>query len=55
MTDETPRTRAREQISQLLERLARIDGRQARLVELWDFAGITIDEAAEALGISTAR
>ena len=35
-----------------LERLGRIDERQARLVELRYFAGLTIDEAAEALGIS---
>jgi RNA polymerase sigma factor (TIGR02999 family) len=36
-----------------LERLARLDPRQARLVELRYFAGLTIDEAAEALGISS--
>ena len=35
-----------------LERLGRIDGQQARLVELRYFAGLTIEEAAEALGIS---
>ena len=36
-----------------LERLGRIDQRQARLVELRYFAGLTIEEAAEALGISS--
>jgi RNA polymerase sigma factor (TIGR02999 family) len=36
-----------------LERLARIDERQARLVELRYFAGLTIEEAAEALITST--
>src|ERR1700674_4095118 len=35
-----------------LERLGRIDERQARLVELRYFAGLTIEEAAEALGVS---
>ena len=35
-----------------LQRLAEIDERQARLVELRYFAGLTIEEAAEALGIS---
>jgi RNA polymerase sigma-70 factor (ECF subfamily) len=36
-----------------LQRLAQLDARQARLVELRYFAGLTIDEAAEALGISS--
>jgi RNA polymerase sigma factor (TIGR02999 family) len=40
-------------LDEALERLARIDERQARLVELRYFAGLTIDESAEALGIST--
>ena len=39
-------------LDQALERLAQIDPRQARLVELRYFAGLTIDEAAEALRIS---
>jgi len=36
-----------------LERLAQLDPRQARLVELRYFAGLTIDEAAGTLGISS--
>jgi RNA polymerase sigma-70 factor (ECF subfamily) len=36
-----------------LEKLGQIDARQARLVELRYFAGLTIEEAAEALQIST--
>jgi RNA polymerase sigma factor (TIGR02999 family) len=39
-------------LDEALERLAKIDPRQARLVELRYFAGLTIDEAAEALRIS---
>jgi RNA polymerase sigma factor (TIGR02999 family) len=35
-----------------LDRLGRVDQRQARLVELRYFAGLTIEEAAEALGVS---
>ncbi len=41
-------------VHEALERLAQLDERQARLVELRYFAGFTIDEAAELLGISTA-
>ncbi len=37
-----------------LDRLARLDERQSRLVEMRVFAGLTIDETAEALGISAA-
>jgi len=37
-----------------LERLAEFDSQQARIVELRYFAGLTIDEAAEVLGISEA-
>jgi RNA polymerase sigma factor (TIGR02999 family) len=36
-----------------LERLAALDPQQARVVELRYFAGLTIEEAAAALGIST--
>ena len=39
-------------LDEALERLARIDERQARLVDLRYFAGLTIEESAEALGIS---
>ena len=35
-----------------LERLARLHQRQARVVELRFFAGLSIDETAEALGVS---
>ncbi len=35
-----------------LERLARFDPRQARIVELRFFGGLTIEETAEALGVS---
>jgi RNA polymerase sigma factor (TIGR02999 family) len=41
-------------VHEALERLALLDARQARLVELRYFAGFTIDEAAELLGISAA-
>ena len=37
-----------------LDDLARIDSRQSRLVELRYFAGLSIEETAEALGISPA-
>jgi RNA polymerase sigma factor (TIGR02999 family) len=37
-----------------LDRLASLDERQSKLVEMRVFAGLTIDEAAEALGISPA-
>ena len=37
-----------------LTRLAAIDSQQARLVELRFFGGLTIEESAEALGISPA-
>ncbi|MBL9118411.1 MAG: sigma-70 family RNA polymerase sigma factor [Phycisphaerae bacterium] len=35
-----------------LSRLAELDGRQARIVEMRVFAGMTVDETAEALGVS---
>jgi len=37
-----------------LERLAEFDSQQARIVELRYFAGLTIDEAAEVVGVSEA-
>src|ERR1700730_11414521 len=40
-------------LDEALERLGRIDERQARLVELRYFTGLTIEEAAEALGVLT--
>ena len=39
-------------IDEALERLARIDTRQSRLVELRFFAGLDVEEAAEVMGIS---
>ena len=37
-----------------LERLAAVDDRQARVIECRFFAGMSIEETAEALGVSTA-
>jgi RNA polymerase sigma factor (TIGR02999 family) len=39
-------------LDEALTRLARIDARKAKLVELRFFAGMTIPQAAEALGVS---
>lgn len=41
-------------LDQALERLADLDAAQARLVELRFFGGLSVEESAEALGISTA-
>ena len=41
-------------LSDALDRLATIDQRKAELVKLRFFAGLTNDQAAEALGISPA-
>jgi RNA polymerase sigma factor (TIGR02999 family) len=41
-------------LDEALERLAGFDQQQSRIVELRFFAGLTIDETAEALGISAA-
>jgi len=40
-------------LNECLTRLEKMDARQARIVELRCFGGLTIDEAAEILGIST--
>jgi RNA polymerase sigma-70 factor, ECF subfamily len=40
-------------IDEALERLATIDPRQSRLVELRFFAGLSVEEAAEVMGISS--
>lgn len=40
------------EIDEALERLARLDQRQAQLVELRFFAGMDVDEAASAMGLS---
>lgn len=39
-------------VDESLERLKKIDPRQARIVELRYFGGLSVDETAEALGIS---
>jgi RNA polymerase sigma-70 factor (ECF subfamily) len=39
-------------IDEALERLARIDQRQSRLVELSFFAGLSVEETAEVMGVS---
>lgn len=41
-------------LDEALTRLAELDARQARVVELRFFAGLSIDESAEVLGISPA-
>jgi RNA polymerase sigma-70 factor (ECF subfamily) len=41
-------------LDQALEKLARLDPRQARLVELRFFGGLTVEETAEAMDISPA-
>ena len=39
-------------LNEALERLAELDARQSRVVELRFFGGLTVEETAEALGIS---
>jgi RNA polymerase sigma-70 factor, ECF subfamily len=39
-------------LDEALDRLARIDGRKSRVVELRYFGGLEIEETAEALGVS---
>ena len=39
-------------IDEALQRLARIDPRQSRLIELRFFAGLNVEEAAEVMGVS---
>ena len=41
-------------LDQALERLTTLDAAQARLVELRFFGGLSVEEAAETLGVSTA-
>jgi RNA polymerase sigma-70 factor, ECF subfamily len=40
-------------LNEALERLTQIDARQGRIVELRFFGGLTVDEIAEALGMSS--
>lgn len=56
VADERPATGASDVliIEDALTRLESMDPRQARIAELRFFAGLTIDETAEALAISTA-
>jgi len=42
------------ELNQSLEELERLDGQQARVVELRYFGGLSIEETAEAMGISPA-
>jgi RNA polymerase sigma factor (sigma-70 family) len=39
-------------VDEALNRLAELDAQQARIVELRYFVGLTVEETAEALGIS---
>jgi len=39
-------------VDEAVERLARVDARKARLVELRFFTGLTLEEAARGLGVS---
>jgi RNA polymerase sigma factor (TIGR02999 family) len=41
-------------LDEALERLARIDEQQSRVVELRFFSGLTVEETAEVMGISPA-
>ena len=41
-------------LDEALERLTRLDPRQARIVELRHFGGLDVEEVADALGISPA-
>jgi RNA polymerase sigma factor (TIGR02999 family) len=41
-------------LDEALERLARIDEQQSRVVELRFFSGLTVEETAEVMGISKA-
>jgi len=45
---------AADQLDEALEDLARLEPRQARVVEMRFYAGLTIEETAEALGTSAA-
>jgi RNA polymerase sigma factor (TIGR02999 family) len=57
--DDSLRTAARQEIDlvfldEALDALAELDARQAKVIELRFFTGLSIGEASEALGISTA-
>ena len=48
----SPKTAIRLDLDNALEKLALVHPRQARVVELRAFGGLTGDEAAEAMGVS---
>jgi RNA polymerase sigma factor (TIGR02999 family) len=50
--DGAPRTVEILTVDEALNRLAELDAQQARIVELRYFVGLTVEETAEALGIS---
>ena len=52
LSGEAPRTEEILAVDEALARLAELDPQQTRVVELRYFAGLTIEETAEALGIS---
>ena len=56
VADELPATRevAADELDEALEDLARLEPRQARVVEMRFYAGLTAEETAEALGTSVA-
>ena len=49
---EAPRTEEILAVDEALDRLAELDPQQTRVVELRYFAGLTVEETAEAVGIS---
>ena len=52
LSGEEPRTEEILAVDEALDRLAELDPQQARVVELRYFAGLTVEETAEAVGIS---
>ena len=52
LSGEAPRTEEILAVDEALDRLAELDPQQARVVELRYFAGLTVEETAEAVGIS---
>jgi RNA polymerase sigma factor (TIGR02999 family) len=52
LSGEAPRTEEILAVDEALDRLAELDPQQTRVVELRYFAGLTVEETAEAVGIS---
>jgi len=52
LSDHSARAADVLRVDEALDALAKVDPRQARIVELRFFAGLTLDETAEALGVS---